>query len=328
MANFFFIFLGLFFFFSLDGREIGVVTTAAYIGDREVAWRIKIAGERLGWKVTVDESEGYNTYHSKLDWVICMLPNNQLTNPHCPSYLLVFHPHNFLNKKREFLPFYEKYEGYLLTIHDRDSLEKGLKKSNKEFHAIPFYPTVFEVPYRKVDPKELVVMIPVWGNRFKDPNFRALYKLLSQSGFTKFYGPNPNKQLVSSGYMGAIPFDGVSVINVLQKHGVVLVLHSDIHNAEGIPSSRIFEAAAASCVIISDENAFVREHFGDSVFYVDTSLPAECIFEKIQEYIDIISLDPDFALEKAKKAHQIFMKKFTMENQLRNLDQMHQNLKN
>lgn len=304
--------------------RMGIAMESNYIGDRETAWRIKIAAERLGWDVFLDESSGSQIKDQTLDWVICMLPKNQYFDARFPNYLMVFHPFNYLDKERKFKSFYEKYDGYLLTINDRESLENGLKKKNKEFNYIPFYPTVYEVPYQELNLNHLMVMIPVWGNRLTDPKFRTLHSLLSQTGFAKFYGVHPNEDIITDGYMGSIPFDGVSVIDILQQHGITLVMHSEIHNKECIPSSRIFEAAAASTVIISDENPFVKQHFGDSVFYIDTTLPAEDIADQIQLHMQTIFENPKNSLEMAQKAHQIFIEKFTMENQLLELEKLHQ----
>jgi len=304
--------------------HMGLITSKNYIGDREVAWRIKIAAERLGWTVFLDEEGGQQLKLLKLDWLISMLPDNNVFSVLGLNYLMVFHPFYFLNEERRFKPFYEKYDGYLLTINDRETLREGLKLKNKEFHYVRFYPTVYDVPYKKLKLNNLVVMIPVWGNRISDPRFGTLYKLLSQSGFAKFYGLSPNENIDIKDYMGAIPFDGTSVIDILQQQGIVLVFHSDIHNIESIPSSRIFEAAAASTVIICDENPFVKKHFGDSVFYIDTSASGESIFNQIKKHLHTIFQNPNGALKMAKKAHEVFIKKFTMEKQLLHLQAMHE----
>lgn len=307
--------------------RMGVVIASNYVGDREVAWRIKVAGEQLGWTVIIDENEGRQLQNREdLDWVICLLSNNHFTNPHCSNYLTVFHPFWYLDSGRKFYPFYEKYDGYLLTINDRETLAEALEAKNKDFNFIPFYPSVHSVPYREVVFNNLVTMIPVWSNRITDVKFRTLYKLLSQTGCVSFYGVYRNEELISQGYMGPIPFDGCSVIDVLQKHGIALVIHSDIHNEESIPTSRIFEAAAASVIIISDENPFVKKHFGDSVFYIDTSLPAESIYEQIQDHLKTISQDPIKALEMAKAAHEIFIENFEMSKQLLKLEALHKEL--
>lgn len=303
--------------------RMGLVTSSGYVGDREAAWRIKIAGEKLGWKVYIDEKEGAELQHKKLDWVICMLPNHNLFHPSCPNYLMVFHPFNYLDGKKRFNAHSSKYDGYLLTINDRKTLKAGLKKKDKKFHHVRFYPTIYNIPYKELSLNSLVVMIPVWGNRRVDPKFIELYQLLNQSGFAKFYGVEKHNSIDPQNYMGSIPFDGVSVINTLQQHGITLVFHSDIHIRESIPSSRIFEAAAASTVIISDENPFVKKHFGDSVFYIDTTQSGENIFKQIQGHISTIFNDPNKAIKMAKNAHKIFEKKFTMEKQLLKLQEMH-----
>jgi spore maturation protein CgeB len=143
------------------------------------------------------------------------------------------------------------------------------------------------------------------------------------SGFARLYGPRKNNQYPNS-YMGKIPFDGISVMKEYQKYGIVLVFHSDMHNETGIPSSRIFEGAASSSVIISDLNPFVLEHFGDSVFYVDTSQSAKEIFKNISLIMKQIRSNPEKALEMAKRSYQIYHDNFLLEDQLLRLEALHQ----
>lgn len=302
--------------------RIGIASASNYCGERELAWRIKIAGENLGWTVLLEENEGRQLQNIEdLDWVICLLPENPFPNSRCPNYLTIFHPSNYLNRERSLLPFYEQYDGYLLTIQ----AEK--MRANKELYSIPFYPSVHSIPYQEVALNNLVIIIPVWGNRLIDPKFRILYKLLSRTGLVRFYGVERNADIIDAGYMGKIPFDGVSVIKVLQQHGITLVIHSDLHNEEGIPTSRIFEAAAASTVIISDENPFVKQHFGDSVFYINTSLTVRELYEQVLEHLNTIYADPEKALKMAKTAHQIFIDQFEMSDQLLKLEKLHQTIK-
>ena len=313
--------LGLSFFNIHANVRIGIVTAWNYVGDRETAWRIKIGGESLGWTMILDEDEGRQVQNMEdLDLVICMLPINEFTNPYCPNYQMIFHPFWYLDDERKIAPFYEKYDGYLLTINDRKTLEDGLRLKNKDFHFVPFYPSVHNVPYRELALNNLMTMIPTWGDRLDGEEYKRLYKLLSRTGLVTFYGVHKNEHIIEQGYMGPIPFDGVSVIDILQRHGIALVIHSDIHNRECIPTSRIFEAAAASTVIICDENSFVKEHFGDSVFYIDTTLSADGMFDQIQAHLKSIYEHPKEALEKAKAAHQIFIEKFEMSDQLRKLE--------
>ena len=308
--------------------RIGIISDSGYCGEREVAWRIKIAAESLGWEAFLDEERGHTLRRMKgLDWIVCLIPDIGRLNKRCPNFLTIFHPFTFLNKNGELLPIYEQYDGYLKTIKHTESFETPFKLRHEESYSIPFYPTLQKVEYKKLIFKNLVTMVPVWGNRLIDDKFREFYKLLSQSGFTKFYGINKNSQIIEQGYMGKIPFDGVSVIDAFQQHGIVLIIHSEVHNREGIPSARIFEASAASTVIISDENSFVRERFGDSVLYVDTSKSSEEMYRQIKNHIDFIQLNPETALEMARKAHQIFEDNFLMTDQLLKIQNLNKKIK-
>lgn len=298
--------------------RIAIISDDHYCGERELAWRVKIAADRLGWEAVLDESRGRGIRKEKgFDWVINITPLNAIYNRYCNNYVAFLHPFKYLQKQS--IPFYEIYSGYLLTINREEVFEKFLQSKNKPFFSVPFYPSVHRVEYKKVALNDLMTMISVWGNRLEDEKFERLYRLLDRGGFTKFYGIKERK----GNYLGKIPFDGVSVIQVLQKHGISLVFHSDLHINHEIPSSRIFESAAASCVIISDQNAFVKKNFGETVFYVDTMLSSEEIYQQIKAHVDFIYKNPEKALEMAKSAHQIFIERFSMENQLLEIDAMH-----
>ena len=318
--------LSIFFAHEIQAKtRIGIVSDYNYCGEREVGWRIKKAAKSLGWDAFLDEYNGrYLKKIENLDFVICLIPNNKFLHPDCPNYTTIFHPFNYLEPNGNLRSFYNRYDGYLMTIVPSKQLQNSI--GNKKL-ICPFFPTIQDIPYKKVPLNNLMTMIAVWSNRFSDEKFQNLYGLLSQSGFTKFYGLNHHESLISSGYMGKIPFDGQSVIDILQQNGIILILHSDVHNREKIPSSRIFEAAAASAVIISDENEFIKNHFGDSVFYIDTSRSSIEIFNQIKSYMDLIIQKPEEAWEKARKAHEIFEEKFRMTDQLLKLESLNRKAK-
>lgn len=318
------------FFTSPQKVRIGIISHTGYCGEREVGWRIKIAAENLGWEAFLDEKGGRKLKKQKnLDWVICLLVKNPYTPKDCPTYQTIFHPFNFLSTKGKLRSFYEKYSGYLLTINPTKKFAHNFQSKNKPLFSSIFYPTLQYVEYKEVPLNDLMTMVPVWSNRVEDEKFKKFYKSLSQSGFAKFYGirVQANREIIDQGYMGTIPFDGTSVIDILQKHGIVLILHSDKHNQAQIPSSRIFEAAAASTVIISDENEFVKKHFGDTVFYIDTSLSADELYRQIENHMATIRQNPKAALAMAKKAHQIFVDNFLMSDQLLKIHAMNSEVK-
>ena len=318
----------LFFLFcassALASVRIGIVSDASYIGEREVGHRVKRAAESLGWFAFLDEQGGKQIGRIKnLDWTIHLVPPIRSYQGY--HYMAVFHPFGFLDQEKKLSPPYESFDGYLLTI--KPEFFNGVFRSEtKSFHFVPFYPSAQPTEYKELHLKEIVTTYPVWGNRKRQGRYKTLYRLLSQSGFVKFYGPKDEQGIVQRGYMGQIPYDGVSMIRTLQKHGITLILHSQQHNKQAIPSARIFEAAAASTVIISDENPFVKEHFGDSVYYVDVTLSAEEIFQQISDHREEIFRHPEKALEKAWRAHQIFTERFQMTDQLLAIDKMHREI--
>lgn len=189
-----------------------------------------------------------------------------------------------------------------------------------------WYPTVQKLEYQTTDPSHLFYICCTWGNRFQDEKFRRCLRLLDKEPYVRFYGSPLFQVLYPQSYQGTIPYDDESLYEIAAQAGVTLVLHSSDHNAYGLPSGRIFEAAAASTVIICDQNAFVRENFGDSVLYINTDEDGESIFNQIQRHMDWIKDNRTEALEKAKKANAIYKEKFLLEDQLLRLEEFHDRL--
>ena len=149
--------------------------------------------------------------------------------------------------------------------------------------------------------------------------------MLDQSGDIRIYGP---KILAGvevwhgyKSYVGPVPFDGVSVVHLINMGGIALVLSSAAHRQSEMMSCRIFESAAAGAVIICDENAFARRYFGDSLLYIDTTLPPEETYGQVQSHLNWIKSEPAKALELAKQAQEVFRKNFRLETCLERIYQ-------
>lgn len=105
-----------------------------------------------------------------------------------------------------------------------------------------------------------------WEGHFRGQNRHVgLFKLLDNEGIVRFYGPEVvpewNNYKPWEGYQsyaGEIPFDGVSLIRKCNECGIVLALSSDMHRRAGAVTNRVYEACAAGCVIISDDNPFMK----------------------------------------------------------------------
>jgi len=150
-----------------------------------------------------------------------------------------------------------------------------------------------------------------------------LLKLLDRRGCIRIFGPKEFQGVeVWRGYRtysGPLPFDGVSVVHEIHRAGIGLALSSKAHTESELMSNRLFECLAAGVVTICDENPFARRFFGDSLLYIDASLPAGEVCAQISAHLDWIRANPGKALQLAGAAQQIFREKFTLKQCLEDL---------
>lgn len=157
------------------------------------------------------------------------------------------------------------------------------------------------------------------------PRHEGLFQLLDKLDNVKLFGPASTWQGYKT-YRGTIPFDGFSLIQEINKCGVVLALSSDFHYRAGAATNRVYEGCAAGAVVISDTNRFIKKHFGDSVLYIDFDKEhPERMFEQIKKHLDWIKNNKDKALKLAQKSQKIFLEKFTFEKQLLDVIANHKN---
>ena len=157
------------------------------------------------------------------------------------------------------------------------------------------------------------------------PRHEGLFQLLDKLDNVKLFGPASTWKGYKT-YCGTIPFDGFSLIQEINKCGVVLALSSDFHYRAGAATNRVYEGCAAGAVVISDTNRFIKKHFGDSVLYIDFDKEhPERMFEQIKKHLDWIKNNKDKALKLAQKSQQIFLEKFTFEKQLLDVIANHKN---
>lgn len=134
----------------------------------------------------------------------------------------------------------------------------------------------------------------------------------------RLYGP-PAAWEGHDAYHGALPFDGVSVIEAIRDAGIALCLHKYAHRKANTPSCRLFEAAAAGALIITDDFEFPRYWFRNSVLYVDAELPAELIVQQIVSHVEWARLNPMAANNLAKRSNELFRQHLRLELMLQSL---------
>jgi hypothetical protein len=254
---------------------------------------------------------------------------------HCaPDFVLVLH--EFTPKLTPFFTvgalwsptsFYERDRGRVRSILSYDAylpgspeicrflddleFATGIPKPRSDFFFLP------TAPARQIDRThqtefQLVYVGVHWdGFRHND-----LIAALRDDGLINLYGPPTSWAHFSQAYRGQIPFDGSSIYNVLASHGIALCLHKDDHRAADTPSMRLFEAAAAGCLIISDSIPFARRVLGDSAFHLDLSEGIEVNRQRIAKIISWANEYPDQARDMAARSHQLLREQYSIEIQL------------
>ncbi|HWJ74443.1 MAG TPA: glycosyltransferase [Kaistia sp.] len=204
------------------------------------------------------------------------------------------------------------YDGYLVGSSHvgqfLDDLEfsTGTHKPRSDFLFLPTAPETDFSPRRAEEPYELVYVGVHWDGK----RHAGLLELLHASGDIAFYGPAANWRGYDGSFRGEVPYDGFSMQAVLAQHGIALCVHKDDHRLADTPSMRLFEAAAAGCLIITDEIPFARRVLGDSVFHLDLKRPAEINAARVRKIITWANTNPGAAEAMARRSHNILKREF------------------
>jgi hypothetical protein len=214
------------------------------------------------------------------------------------------------------------FDGFLPTFQDIGVLQRKIESVGAPFHGMIWLFTCPHRHYTHVEPRSLFYCGSNWDKTRKGLAYRKLFKLLDNRQDVAIYGPKKAWNFLSHVYRGSLPFDGNSLIKAMQSAGIVLILHSESHIKGNSPTARIFEAAAASCVVISDLHPFVVKEFGDSVLYIDQTKEPEEILKQIEGHLNWVYENREEAIEMAKRAHRIFEERFTLEAQFQKLSNL------
>jgi Glycosyl transferase family 2 len=166
-------------------------------------------------------------------------------------------------------------------------------------------------------PPELSIMYV--GSHWDGSRHGEIFRGLDGRTPLKLYGPPETWADRGASYRGTLPFDGVSVIAAVRDAGIALCLHKAAHREANCPSLRLFEAAAAGALIISDDFEFPREWFRDSILYVDAELPAPMVVEQIVSHVEWANRNLEAASRLAQRSNDLFRRCLTLESMLRSV---------
>lgn len=227
-------------------------------------------------------------------------------------------------------PYFKRADGLLTAFEDATLLEKAyIEDGGRLFTTTPWHMTVYNTDYAPTVPHKLFYSGGhLWDTTRNSEKYLQLFKLLDQSAYFKVCGVAENWQHTPRSFTSELPIDGQSVIKAIHEAGVSLILHDKEHLIDSVPSSRIFEAAAANAVIISDRHPFIEKYFGSNVLYIDVAQDAQNMFKQIDRHMQWILANPQSAQILAQNCNTIFKQKFLLEDQLQKLYKLDKNLKN
>lgn len=193
---------------------------------------------------------------------------------------------------------------------------------------LTWYPTIPEYKFIDEEPKIEKIFYPLgggWDLKRISSKFLGFLNNSGKKGYLEVYGPNTvgnfgesTKEVFGNTYIRYLK-DTKEILDTSRKYSAVLVLHSDTHFDFAIPSGRIFEAMASGRLIISDMNPWVLKHLSNSVLYIDTSKSQKDIENQIENHITWIRENPEKAKSMAARSHKIFLEKYKLEYQVKDL---------
>lgn len=237
-----------------------------------------------------------------------------------PEYISRLSGHYLINDD------YLLYDTGRMTDHLRSVLLQKPRTLENASTLMASFPKECILEPRLDDPKMFYCgmnwdVLPVNGGKSRH---EGLFRLLDETGVMKIFGPDVNPVWGGvrpwegfSSYQYPIPFDGFSILKEINDCGICLVLSSDSHRISAAASNRIYEACAAGAVIISDDNEFVERHFKDAALFIEYNRDdPQDMFQQIMEHYWWITEHRTEALELARRAQEIFLERFTADQQL------------
>lgn len=247
-----------------------------------------------------------------------------------PTYGVIHEPRDRFLCNRGYCINLLSYDGYL-TISDsiHQTLRELLAKVGRDDPIGSFYVTCQSSQIQTDQVAKALggkqAKLTYFGTHW-DKRRHSFFKKLSKLDCIEIYGPQhawrhiPN----SPAYKGPLPFDGEGPQKKYAENALGLVLLADKHLLDDVVSNRIFEITSVGAVAICPRMPWIERNYGDSVYYFNQLVPDEELLDQLTGIVAKIQSDPDEALLRARRAHQIFQENFCAEKLLKNACAYHE----
>ncbi len=285
--------------------------------EREFIARVRLSGRALGWTVT-EVVTSDDILVAKPDMVLATHEfSPKLTE--VPTIGVIWSPTTYFEDDQTRVRNILSYDGCLVATPGlRDWTTDFFARHGKiaPVSAFDFLPTALDLQDKHAPTEQTLFYAGVhWdGKRHGD-----LFSHLEGRCPMRIYGKAERWKGKTKHYVGTLPFDGTSVVRAIADCGISLAIHTDSHRQANVPSMRLFEATAAGAIVIADSMAFAREHYGDSVLWVDVDRPVRDVADQIIAHVDWARNNPEDASRLAARANRIFAERFDLTSQLARL---------
>lgn len=281
---------------------------------------LRIAGERLGHKV-IHCANSAEVDACSPDFVLAPASTRPKLNDF-PHYGVLHDPRETYLSERQFFNNLRTHDGWLALSGTMRRFARDVAFSLGRDQEIGVYYNSCQrldvaSPLESIL-RERRLRIAYFGTNW-DRRRARLFRMLSHEPGFAICGPRDAwKDIEPAAYCGAPPFDGQSVQAFYAECGAGLCLLSDKHFRDDVISNRVFEVSSAGALCIASAIPWLREHFGDSLYYIDQRLADPQLLKQILDARERIHADPAAALQRAAEARRIFEEKFSAEALLAN----------
>ena len=246
----------------------------------------------------------------------------------CPHYGVIHEPRDRFLDNRAYFQNLLSYDGYFTIA---DSLERFLRDISYRMgrpEEIGFYYNTCQRQQRSADLVSLLrdrkLLLTYFGTNW-DHRRKNFFRMLSEIDNVQICGPTHSwPEIHRKSYGGSLEFDGDAVQARYAANGLGLCLVSELHCRDDVISNRIFEIASVGAIAICCDMPWIRKYFGDSVYYIDQNLADKSLVRAILRCWDEIYDRPQAVLDKARRAREIFERRFAAELLINNAVEYHE----
>jgi hypothetical protein len=306
--------------------KIGFLNPWANAAENQAFRSLEIAAARIGHEF-VHCANSSEVDEQRPDFVLASASTQPKLND-IPHYGVIHEPRDRFLTNRAYYNNFLSYDGYLTISDSLSGFIRNLTFAAGRQETPGFYYNTCQRCEEVADLPRLIasreLRISYFGTNW-DKRREKLINVLSRHDRVRVYGPKHSWPDIEPGsYGGVLPFDGNSVQATYAENGIGLCLLADLHLRDDVISNRVFETASAGAIAICPEMAWLRRYFGESVYYVDQSLPHKYLVEQILRRREEIYANPAAAIEKARRAREIFENQFAAEVLLANAVEYHE----